>query len=95
MIFSSILEKQDKAEIGRNSFPSPTLKIGVTLAVFKSSGKILSSKDNLKICNKDLLRDPKQLLILSTLISSRTGLVFVCREKNASFTSFILKGYSS
>ena len=72
MIYSSILEKQDKTEIGRQlpkSFASPALKIGITLAVFKSSERIPSSKDNLKIGNKDLLKDPKQLLITSKLIS--------------------------
>ena len=47
-----------------------SLKIGVTLAVFKLSGKIPSSKDNLKICNKGLLKDQKQLLITLKLISS-------------------------
>ena len=73
MIFSSILEKQDKTEIDQQlpkSFSSPALKIGVTLAVFKSSRKIPSSKDNLKICNKELLKDPKQLLTILKLISS-------------------------
>ena len=62
MIFSSVLEKEDKVEIGRQLtklFLSPTLKIGVSLAVFKSSEKIPSSKDNLKVCNKVLLKDPK------------------------------------
>ena len=52
------------------SFSSPALKIGVTLAVFKSSGKIPSSEDNLKTCNKGLLEDLKQLLITLKLISS-------------------------
>ena len=57
------------------------------------SGKISSSEDNLKIFNKGLLKDPKQLLITLKLISSWPGLLFACKEKNASFNSFILKGY--
>ena len=62
MNFSSILEKQDELEIGLylpKSFSSSPLKIGVTLAILQSSGKIPSSKDNLKICNKGLLKDQK------------------------------------
>ena len=70
---SSILEKQGKTEIGQQlskSFLSPSLKIEVTFAVFKSSEKTLSPKDNLKICSKVLLTDPKQFLITLKLVSS-------------------------
>ena len=45
------------------SFSSTAVKIGVTLTVFKSSGKITSTKDNVKIFNKGLLEDPKQFLV--------------------------------
>ena len=62
----------------------------MTLAASKSSGKIPSSKDNLKICNKGLLNDPKQLLKKLQLFSSSPGLLFVCREKNA----FVFRLYS-
>ena len=50
MIFLSILENKIKQRQLSKSFSYPALKIRVPLAVFKSSGKIPSSKDNLKIC---------------------------------------------
>ena len=52
MVFSNILENQGKTVTVwklPKSFSSPALKIVVILAVFKSSGKISSYKDNLKV----------------------------------------------
>ena len=40
------------------------------MAVFKSSGKIPAFKGNLKICKKDLFKDPKQFLLALQLTSS-------------------------
>ena len=94
MIFSCILYIGDWPVVTKIIFIT-SIKNRVTLAVFKSSGKITYSKDSLKICSKGLLKDSKQLLTTLKLISSILGLLFVSREKNASFNSFILKGYST
>ena len=45
----------------------------------------ISSKDNLKIFNKGLLKDPKQFLIKLKLISTWSALLLVWRDKNTAW----------
>ena len=71
-------------------FSSPVLQIGVSLAIFSSSGKIPLFKEELKILNRGVLNGPKLFQITLKLILSWPGL----KELKASFNSFIVNGFS-
>ena len=71
---------------------SSALYIGVTFAIFKSSGKIPFSRDKSKRNFNGSDNSPKHFLITLKLISSYPGFLLIFSEKNASFSSLIDNG---
>ena len=67
---------------------SPVLNIGDTIAIFIRSGNNSLCGDKSNKYLRGPQSSPKQCLITLKFISSAPGLLFVFREKKASFNSF-------
>ena len=78
------VQKQERKEIGLKLLilvgPSP-LESGVTLAIFKASGKTPFSNPFLNRYLRGSFNSLKQFLITLGLILSKPGLLFVFRDK--------------
>ena len=68
------------------------LYIGVTFAIFRSSGKIPLTIDRLNKYFKGSYNSPKHFFMTLKLLPSWYGLLFILSEKKASFNSLIDNG---
>ena len=87
---SRIFEKQGKTGVGQKLLISAVsdLNTGDTIAIFNRFGNTSLSSDESNKYLRGPQSSPKQCLVTWNFISSELGLLFVFREKKASFNLF-------
>ena len=88
------LRSKEKQKLGNKlliPIVSPVLNAGDTIVIFSRSGNTPPCSDESNKYLRGPQSSPKQCLITLKFISSAPELLFVFREKKASFNSFIDK----